>query len=393
MHLKHIRIKKLPLLFFNYLLLIFFSLFYFGAYSGTKDNLGSNNDIKIDKNKKIKSQYILGPGDILDFKILGIHENFSQISIGPDGYLNFEDIDQIFANGFTINELREKLIANYSEIMFDPEIKIYINSYRPINIYIYGEVKRPGIYTLSGHSSELETKKNKPFEFIDDYEKTITSPIVSQTYLTDSIVNDYKIPSLYDAIRASQGLTPYSDLSNIIVLRKTSTSQGEGKLKTKINFWKLFEEGDTSQNISLQDGDVILIEKSERMLSERLLKVSSYNLSPDNIRVFVSGNVKNPGEIVIPQGSSLVQALARSGGKEILSGDIEFIRFDRYSFMEKRTFRYSADAKVNTYKNPILISGDIINVKRSALGYSTEVISKVTSPVIGIYSLINLFDD
>ena len=77
----------------------------------------------------------------------------------------------------------------------------------------------------------------------------------------------------------------------------------------------MFEEGDTSQNISLQDGDVILIEKSERMLSERLLKVSSYNLSPDNIRVFVSGNVKKPGEIVIPQGSSLVQALARSGGK------------------------------------------------------------------------------
>ena len=76
-------------------------------------------------------------------------KTFSQISIGPYGYLNFEDIDQIFANGLTINELREKLIANYSEIMFDPEIKIYINSYRPINIYIYGEVKRPGIYTLS----------------------------------------------------------------------------------------------------------------------------------------------------------------------------------------------------------------------------------------------------
>ena len=110
-------------------------------------------------------------------------------------------------NGLTINELREKLIANYSEIMFDPEIKIYINSYRPINIYIYGEVKRPGIYTLSGNSSELETKINKPFEFIDDYEESITSPIVSQTYRAESVVNDYKIPSLYDAIRASQGLT------------------------------------------------------------------------------------------------------------------------------------------------------------------------------------------
>ena len=56
-----------------------------------------------------------------------------------------------------------------------------------------------------------------------------------------------------------------------------------------------------------------------------------FNLSPNFIRVYVSGNVKEVGEIIIPQGSSLVQALARAGGKEILSGDIEFIRFDKYS--------------------------------------------------------------
>ena len=201
------------------------------------------------------------------------------------------------------------------------------------------------------------------------------------------------MPSLYDAIRASQGLTPYSDLSKIVITRDNSKSQGGGKIRTTINLWKLFEEGDLNQNITLRDGDSIFIYKSERMLSEKHLKISSYNLSPNFIRVYVSGNVKKVGEIIIPQGSSLVQALARAGGKEILSGDIEFIRFDKYSFMEKRKFKYNSRAKVNSYKNPVLISGDIVNVNRSALGYSTAVISKVTSPIVGLYTLFNVLED
>ena len=61
--------------------------------------------------------------------------------------------------------------------------------------------------------------------------------------------------------------------------------------------------------------------------------------------------------------------------------------------MEKRKFKYNPKAKVNSYKNPVLISGDIVNVKMSALGYSTAVISKVTSPIVGLYTLFNVLED
>ncbi len=63
------------------------------------------------------------------------------------------------------------------------------------------------------------------------------------------------------------------------------------------------------------------------------------------------------------------------------------------SFMEKRKFKYDSESKVNSYKNPVLISGDIIKVNRSALGYSTAVISKVTSPIVGLYTLFNVLED
>tara|TARA_A100001015_G_C14375066_1_gene475743 strand:- start:29 stop:217 length:189 start_codon:yes stop_codon:yes gene_type:complete len=61
--------------------------------------------------------------------------------------------------------------------------------------------------------------------------------------------------------------------------------------------------------------------------------------------------------------------------------------------MEKRKFKYDSESKVNSYKNPVLISGDIIKVNRSALGYSTAVISKVTSPIVGLYTLFNVLED
>lgn len=388
--------KKIIFFFISYTFLIFTYTPNKEAYSYPKNSKEIFISNSFQNKKNLMSQYILGPGDLLRFKIIGINSEYLKLVIGPDGYIVFDEIDPIYAEGLTLRELRGKIIEKYKDIMFSPEIRLLISSYRPINIYIYGEVKRPGIYTLTGQSDEFFNSNNnssdKIFEDSNDKKNTLSDVQINKLQSSENVFNTYQKPSLYDAIKASQGLFPYSDLSNIVVIRKNSIENGGGKLKTKVNFWKLFEEGDLSQNIYLQDGDTIFIDKSKRMLSEKLLKIASFNLNPSKIRIYVSGNVKNTGEIIIPQGSSLNQALARTGGKEILSGDIEFIRFDKNSFMEKRTFRYSSNAKVDSYKNPILISGDIINVKNSVLGYTTEVISKVTSPIIGVYSLVNLFD-
>ena len=60
-----------------------------------------------------------------------------------------------------------------------------------------------------------------------------------------------------------------------------------------------------------------------------MLKSSSTNLSPDKLSVFVSGRVRMPGKIVLPQGSSLNQALIASDGPKAIRGKVEFVRFRR----------------------------------------------------------------
>ena len=59
----------------------------------------------------------------------------------------------------------------------------------------------------------------------------------------------------------------------------------------------------------------------------------------------------------------------------------------------KNSFLYDQEAIINSPKNPVLIEGDIINVKRNNLGKTTNVIDEIASPVIRSYGLYKIFTD
>ena len=80
----------------------------------------------------------------------------------------------------------------------------------------------------------------------------------------------------------------------------------------------MITEGDESQNIRLFDGDVLNIGKSDVVLREQLFKSAQSNLNPRFVNVFVTGRVNVPGEIKVPQGSSLNQAISLAGGAKLL---------------------------------------------------------------------------
>ena len=109
--------------------------------------------------------------------------------------------------------------------------------------------------------------------------------------------------------------------------------------------------------------------------------------------IFVSGDIEFKGAIPITQGTGLSQDIAMAESGELLSGNFEFSRFNQKGDLDNRVFSYDSGAEINTYTNPFLMSGDIINIKLSALGYSTEFIGKVTQPVFTLYSILNIFDD
>ena len=114
-------------------------------------------------------------------------------------------------------------------------------------------------------------------------------------------------------------------------------------------------------------------------------------MTPLELTVYITGNVVKPGPTTLNKGSSLVQAIATSGGKKLMTGNIEFIRFNSDGSTQKRKFRYNPNAKLNSPQNPILMDGDVINVNKTILGKTTEILKEFSSPAITGYGLYKIF--
>lgn len=332
--------------------------------------------------------YRLGPGDVLRIQFYGLPEFSSDYFISPDGKLFLPEIKFITVENMTLKELDKLLHIKYKDYLNNPQINIEIINFRPVRVYVKGEISRPGFYTLSG---VIDNNNIKGFK-ISTEENSLDNQNIPEILNPSMQYSSALFPTVFDAIKASQGVTPYSDLSKVEVIRKVG-HMGNEKIKASLNFLELIMEGNQSQNIRVLDGDTIVVSKSKNILKEQIASTLQTNISPDILQVYVSGNVITPGLLYLPSGAGLNQAIAQAGGKKILSGQVEFLRFNDNLNVDKRKFNFDLKAKKNTYKNPILMNGDLINVKKSLLGSTTAVVGEITKPILGIYTLFNIIED
>jgi len=343
--------------------------------------------------------YILGPGDRLLIELLDIPELSGTFSIGPDGTIYLPRLRALYVEGLTVEELRYFLTEQFKTYVKSPELYVRPVGYRPIRIYVGGEVRRPGYYTLSGSQELGRLSDTAEAAQLEAGTATATTrPGLNQVpggvSGSGSGLSTYGalFPTVFDAIRTAQGITPFSDLAAVQVTRKQALSAGGGRIRTKLDFLSLITEGDESQNIRLFDGDVVSVGKSDVVLREQLLKAGQTNLSPQFIQVYVSGRVVTPGGVTLPQGSALNQAINLAGGTRLLKGKVEFIRFTREGEVDRRVFSYNPNAASTSYNNPILMAGDIVRVRDSALSAGIGLLNEVATPFVGVYGLYSIFN-
>ena len=351
---------------------------------------GQSKPLSLTRRTQVNNDaYILGPGDGLQIELLDLPELSGRFSIGPDGTLHLPRLRALYVEGLTIEELRGFLTQQFKAYVRDPQVYVRPVAYRPIRIYVGGEVKRPGYYTLTGVQSTTEDLTPPSTSPVDDE----FSGATKQTSVSGGSSSATLFPTVFDAIRSAQGITPYTDLSQVQVIRKRAEGLGGGRIKTNLNFLSLITEGNESQNIRLFDGDTLRIGKSQIVLREQLLKAGQSNLSPQFVEVFVTGRVNIPGGVKVPQGSSLNQAISLAGGTKLLKGKIEFVRFNREGTIDRRIFAYNPGAAADAPNNPVLAAGDLIRVNDSILSGSVSVLNELTGPFVGLYSVYSLFKD
>jgi polysaccharide export outer membrane protein len=90
-------------------------------------------------------QYILGPGDHVRIKAYDDANITGEYEVDSAGYVSVPLVGQVKASGLNTRQLEQTLVTKMKgRIAQDPKINIEIATYAPF--YIYGEVKKAGVY-------------------------------------------------------------------------------------------------------------------------------------------------------------------------------------------------------------------------------------------------------
>lgn len=182
------------------------------------------NTSRANNSKIYRNQYIVGPGDLLEIDVVGIPEMKDRVQVGPDNTIYLPGLRVLDVGGLTLNELRFFVTQQLKTLVKDPEVFVRVIRYRPVRVYVGGEVERPGYYILGSFGSG---------------DKTTLQKLEDDTPVANDSSNYVGWPSLFDAIKASQGVTPFSDLQEVFVTRKSPGSLGGEESQSKDRFSKI----------------------------------------------------------------------------------------------------------------------------------------------------------
>lgn len=99
--------------------------------------------------------YTLGNEDILLVTVRNQPDFSGSFIIGPDGMIQYNFVGDIQAAGLTKYQLKEIIKRELERFVKGPEVSITIASYKSKNVFILGEVARPGKYPMEGDSISL----------------------------------------------------------------------------------------------------------------------------------------------------------------------------------------------------------------------------------------------
>ncbi|MDH3444997.1 MAG: polysaccharide biosynthesis/export family protein [Deltaproteobacteria bacterium] len=100
--------------------------------------------------------YQIGPGDSLGILIWQEPTLSGTVKVRPDGYVTLPLIHEVQVVGLTTAQLRKILESKYREFVTDPFVSIRVEGISSSEVFLVGQVTKPGAYPLSGNESILQ---------------------------------------------------------------------------------------------------------------------------------------------------------------------------------------------------------------------------------------------
>lgn len=100
--------------------------------------------------------YRFFPGDEVEITVFSAPELSRTATIGPDGRLALPLVGAVRAADLTAAELHDALIAAYAPHLRAPELTVTPRSYGSRQVFVGGEVARPGIYEMPANMDAFQ---------------------------------------------------------------------------------------------------------------------------------------------------------------------------------------------------------------------------------------------
>ena len=243
----------------------------------------------------IPASYIIGTGDRISIQIFG-KENLSlELDVNREGDIVLPSHGPFSVASLSFNEMKKFLTAKLKAKIIGVDVVIGLASLRSMRVFVLGDAYKPGPYTLSSLSS------------------------------------------ITHALFAAGGI------SNIGSLRKIQLKRA-GKLITTLDLYDLLIDGDSTNDLMLQSGDVVFIPPVEKIVS-------------------VSGLVRRPAIYELDEGDTFKKVLTMAGGA-LPSAYLKYTQVKRYSDNSYRQV-INLDLSNASDLNNTVNSGDAIVIKQT----------------------------
>lgn len=177
--------------------------------------------------ERMLEEYKLAKYDTIDVKAIGYPEGYSsglgidELTIGVDGMVRLPYSGNVKLAGLTLDEARDLIYETLSPYFRLPELNVYLKTYGPRKIYVMGNVNNPGIQNMN----------------VDNM-------------------------NVYAAITSAGGVDKKGRSKHIQLIR-----QMDGVFYYReINIDAFVKKHDVSQNIQLEDGDIIYVPDSGKVI-------------------------------------------------------------------------------------------------------------------------------
>ena len=197
--------------------------------------------------------YLIASQDVLKITVFEYPDLTTEARVSEDGKITFPLLGEIDAKNLTTRQVEKSIAENLisGNIVNNPQVSVFIQQYRGRKITIIGEVIKPGQFEISGPTTIL------------------------------------------DIIPMALGLSQNAGYLITVFRKDPASGVKESTTKINVDVDRLLNGGDLSQNIDLQNGDVVYVPKAI---------------------FYIYGEVNRPGAYRLEKGITIKKAIALAGG-------------------------------------------------------------------------------